>query len=343
MADSYTLSELAEKACAVLQGNPEKRVSGLNTLQEAGENDLAFLANPAYARYLETSRAGAVILAPSEAENYSGDVLVMDNPYLGYARLSVMFDPDRGAESGIHPSAAVHPEANVHPSAAIGPNTVIEAGVQIAEGVRIDSGTVVGHDSVLAANVHLHRNVTICHGVTIGERSVIHAGAVIGGDGFGNAQCDGKWHKIAQIGGVVIGNDVEIGSNTCIDRGALGNTEIHNGARLDNLIQIAHNVVIGENTAIASAVGISGSTKIGKNCTIAGAAGFAGHLTIADGTFISGMAMITRSIKEPGAYASGTGFMDARDWRKNVIRFRQLDSMARRLKKLESKVSDNSK
>lgn len=343
MVVSYTLSELAGQACAELQGNPEKRISGMNTLQEAGENDLAFLANPAYVRYLETTSAAAVILAPDVAENYCGDALVMDNPYLGYARLSAMFDPDRGAEEGIHHSAVVHPEASVHPCAAIGPNAVIEAGVQIAKGVRVDSGTVVGHDSILAADVHLHRNVTICHGVTIGERSIIHAGAIIGGDGFGNAQSEGKWHKIAQIGGVVIGKDVEIGSNTCIDRGALGNTEIHDGARLDNLIQIAHNVVIGENTAIASAVGISGSTKIGKNCTIAGAAGFAGHLTIADGTFISGMAMITRSITEPGAYASGTGFMDARDWRKNVIRFRQLDGMARRLKKLESKLSDSSK
>ena len=335
MAKFYTLSELAEKAGAVLQGDPEKQLSGLNTLQDAQHNELSFLANPAYARYLSDTNAGAVILSPEVAKKYTGDALVLDNPYLGYALLSSLFSTDRGAEAGIHPSAAVHPKAIVHSSAAIGANTVIEAGVQIAENVRIGAGTVVGHDSILSADVHLHRNVTVCHGITIGQRSIIHSGSVIGGDGFGNAQADGKWYKIAQIGGVVIGDDVEIGSNTCIDRGALGNTEIHNGVRLDNLIQIAHNVVIGENTAIASAVGISGSTKIGKNCTIAGAAGFAGHLTIADGTFISGMAMITRSITKPGAYASGTGFMDVRDWRKNVVRFRQLDDMARRLKKLE--------
>ena len=336
MADSYSLSELAEKAGAVVQGNPEKRVSGLNTLQDAGSDELSFLANPAYVRYLETTKAAAVILSPEAAELYRGDALVLENPYLGYARLSVMFTSDRGAEPGVHSSVVVHPEADVHPGAAIGPNVVVEAGVQVAEGARIDSGTVIGHDSVIGTNVHLHRNVTICHGVVIGDRSIIHAGAIIGGDGFGNAHSDGRWYKIAQIGGVVIGKDVEIGSNTCIDRGALGNTEIHDGVRLDNLIQIAHNVVVGENTAIASAVGISGSTKIGKNCTIAGAAGFAGHLTIADNTFIGGMAMITRSITKPGAYASGTGFMDARDWRKNVIRFRQLDSIARRLKKIEN-------
>lgn len=339
MKDYYTLSELAERSGAQLQGNPDRKLSGLNTLQNAREHELSFLANPAYARFLESTRAGAVILSPKDVElhskKYRGDALILDNPYQGYARLSFLFDPDRGGEPGVHPSAVVSDSASVDPTAAIGANVVIEAGVQIEAGVRIDAGTVVGHDSILAADVHLHRNVTICHGVTIGERSIIHAGAVIGGDGFGNAHSEGRWHKIAQIGGVVIGRDVEIGSNTCIDRGALGNTEIHDGARLDNLIQVAHNVMIGENTAIASAVGISGSTKIGKNCTIAGAAGFAGHLTIADNTFISGMAMITRSITKAGAYSSGTGFMDARDWRKNVVRFRQLDDLARRLRRLE--------
>ncbi|OED41830.1 UDP-3-O-(3-hydroxymyristoyl)glucosamine N-acyltransferase [Endozoicomonas sp. (ex Bugula neritina AB1)] len=335
MSKFYTLSELADKAGAVLQGDPDKVLSGLNTLQDAQSNELSFLANPAYARYLGDSKAGAVILSPEAAMDFSGNALVLDNPYLGYARLSVLFNIDRGISVGVHPSALIHPEATIHPTAAIDANVVIEAGVQVANDVRIDAGTVVGHDSVLSSKVHLHRNVTVCHGVVIGQRSIIHSGAVIGCDGFGNAQADGKWYKITQIGGVVIGNDVEVGSNTCIDRGALGNTEIHNGVRLDNLIQIAHNVVIGENTAIAASVGISGSTKIGKNCTIAGKAGFAGHLTIADGTFVGGMAMVTRSITNPGAYASGTGLMDARDWRKNVARFRQLDDIARRLKKLE--------
>ena len=335
MTDVYTLSQLAEKCGARLQGDGDKQVSGLNTLQDAQGHELSFLANPAYARYLETTRAGAVILCPDSASGFAGNALILDNPYLGYARLSSLFDTDRGGNEGIHPSAVVDETAIVDATAAIGASVVIEAGVQIAAGVRIDAGTVVGHDSVLGAGVRLHRNVTVCHGVTIGDRTIIHSGAVIGGDGFGNAHADGRWHKIAQIGGVVIGSDVEIGNNTCIDRGALGNTEIHSGVRLDNLIQIAHNVVIGENTAIAAGVGISGSTKIGKNCTIAGAAGFAGHLTIADGTFISGMAMITRSITRAGSYSSGTGFMESREWRKNVVRFRQLDDLARRVKQLE--------
>ncbi|USE34018.1 UDP-3-O-(3-hydroxymyristoyl)glucosamine N-acyltransferase [Endozoicomonas sp. SCSIO W0465] len=335
MTDVYTLSELAEKCNAQLQGDADKQISGLNTLQHAQGHELSFLANPAYAKYLETTEAGAVILSPDAVSVYSGNVLILDNPYLGYARLSALFDPDRGGNEGIHPSAVVDETATVDSSAAIGANVVIEAGVHIAAGARIDAGTVIGHDSIIGSDVHLHRNVTVCHGVTIGDRTIIHSGAVIGGDGFGNAYADGRWHKIAQIGGVVIGCDVEIGNNTCIDRGALGNTEIHRGVRLDNLIQIAHNVVIGENTAIASGVGISGSTTIGKNCTIAGAAGFAGHLTIADGTFISGMAMITRSITKAGSYSSGTGFMESREWRKNVIRFRQLDDLARRVKQLE--------
>ena len=201
--------------------------------------------------------------------------------------------------------------------------------------MRIDAGVVVGHDAVIGQDTHLARNVTICHGVSIGERVIIHCGAVIGCDGFGNARESGRWHKIAQIGSVIIGNDVEVGSCTCIDRGALGNTVIGDGVRLDNLIQVAHNVVIGKNTAIAASVGISGSTRIGENCTIAGAAGFAGHIEIADNVHIGGMAMVTRSISTPGAYASGTGFMEARDWRKNVIRFRQLDDLAKRIKKLE--------
>ncbi len=335
MTAQYTLSELAQKCGAQVQGDPDKRVSGLNTLQNAQSHELSFLANPAYARYLATTSAGAVILSPEAAGSFTGNALVLANPYLGYAQLSSCFATDRGANVGIHPSAVVDASAFIDPSAAIGANVVIEAGVSIAANVRIDAGTVVGHDSVLGVGVHLHRNVTVCHGVTIGARSIIHCGAVIGSDGFGNAHADGRWHKIAQIGGVVIGCDVEIGTNTCIDRGALGNTEIHDGVRLDNLIQIAHNVIIGENTAIASGVGISGSTKIGKNCTIAGAAGFAGHLTIADGTFISGMAMITRSIPKAGSYSSGTGFMESREWRKNVVRFRQLDDLARRVKKLE--------
>lgn len=332
---SYTLAELAERAGATLKGEPETVITGLNTLQDASASELSFLANPAYARYLETTAAAAVILSPEHGKNFAGQALIMANPYLGYARLSHLFDPARGAGTGIHSSAVISATASVHSNAVIGPQVVIEDGVVIASGVHIEAGAVVGHDSVIGQDTHLGRNVTICHGVTLGERVIIHCGAVIGSDGFGNARENGRWVKIAQIGGVIIGNDVEIGSCTCIDRGALGNTVIGDGARLDNLIQVAHNVVIGKNTAIAATVGISGSTRIGENCTIAGGAGFAGHLEITDNVHIGGMAMVTRSISKPGAYASGTGFMAAQEWRRNAVRFRQLDDLARRLKRLE--------
>ena len=281
-----------------------------------------------------------VVLRPSysprrAAQGYTGNALVLDNPYLGYARASHLFETDKGLPAGIAASAVVSPDAEVHETAAIGDNAVVEAGVVIEAGVRIDAGAVIGHDSVISKDAHICRNVTICHGVFIGQRTIIHANAVIGADGFGNAHADGHWHKIAQIGGVVIGDDVEIGSCTCIDRGALGDTVIKNGARLDNLIQIAHNVVVGENTAIAANVGISGSTVVGKNCTIAGAAGLAGHITIADNVHLGGMAMVTKSVNKSGAYASGTGLMEAGEWRRNAVRFRKLDDMARRVRLLD--------
>ncbi|WP_257255297.1 MULTISPECIES: UDP-3-O-(3-hydroxymyristoyl)glucosamine N-acyltransferase [unclassified Endozoicomonas] len=337
---SFTLSELADRADAELKGNPGECIFGLNTLQDAVSGELAFLANPAYARYLKNTGASAVILAPAQAETWAGNALVLDNPYLGYAALSHLFDTDKGQPEGVHPSAVIASDAEIHPSAAIGPKVVVESGTQISEGVRIDSGAVIGHDTVIGKNSHVCRNVSICHGVFIGERCIIHANAVIGADGFGNACLDGRWHKIAQIGGVVIGNDVEIGSCTCIDRGALGDTVIHDGVRIDNLVQIAHNVVIGKHTAIAANVGISGSTRVGEYCTIAGASGLAGHITIADHVHLSGMAMVTKSISRSGAYASGTGMMEVAEWRKNAVRFRKLDDMAKRLKQCERRLDE---
>ncbi len=331
----YTLRELAEVLGAQLQGDGALVITGLNTLKEATGQELSFLANPVYARYLSSTEAGAVILAPASAADFSGNALIVDNPYLGYARLSHFFKTAAEVPVGIDASATVSPDAQIHPEAAIGPGVVIEAGVMVARGVTVAAGAVIGHDSIIGEETRIARNVTVCHGVSIGKRVIIHPGAVIGSDGFGNAQDKGQWVKIAQIGGVLIGDDVEIGANTCIDRGALGDTIVGDGVRLDNLIQVAHNVVIGKNTAIASLAGISGSTQIGENCTIAGSAGFAGHLTIADNTHIGGMAMVTGSIKKAGVYASGTGFMEAREWRKNAVRFRQLDNLARRVKRLE--------
>ena len=337
---SYTLSELAERVGAELKGDAGEQISGLNTLQDATAGELAFLANPAYARYLENTGASAVILTPAQAEAWAGNALILDNPYLGYASLSHLFDTDRGQPEGVHSTAVLAEDVQIHPTAAIGSGVVVESGAQISQGVRIDAGAIIGHDSVIGEGSHICRNVTVCHGVFIGKRSIIHANAVIGADGFGHARSDGQWHKIAQIGGVIIGDDVEIGSCACIDRGALGDTVIHDGVRIDNLVQIAHNVVIGKHTAIAANVGVSGSTKVGENCTIAGASGLAGHITIADHVHLSGMAMVTKSITRSGAYASGTGLMDAGEWRKNAVRFRKLDDMAKRLKQCERRLED---
>ncbi|MDP0589808.1 MAG: UDP-3-O-(3-hydroxymyristoyl)glucosamine N-acyltransferase [Candidatus Endonucleobacter bathymodioli] len=335
--DSYTLGNLAEFAGSRLVGDARRVIFGINTLQDAGEGDLSFLASPAYARYLNTTKAAAVILAPDRVAEFCGNMLVLDNPYLGYAKVSHLFNPDKGLTAGVHSSAVVSTDTDIHSDVAIGPNVVIEGGVVIGSGVRIDAGVVIGHDTVIGRDTHLSRNVTICHGVAIGERVIIHPGAVIGSDGFGNARDKDKWCKIAQIGGVIIGDDVEVGSCTCIDRGALGDTVIGDGVRLDNLIQIAHNVIVGKNTAIAASVGISGSTRIGENCTIGGQAGFAGHIDIADSVHVGGMAMVTRSISHPGSYSSGTGLMKAREWRKSVVRFRKLDDLAKRLKRLENR------
>ncbi len=332
----YTLLELADFLQAELKGEPEYIVSGLSTLQDARPESLAFLANPAYAKYLPETQAGAVILSPDMAAGFAGNAIVMDNPYLGFARVSCLFDAGNGEQVGIHPSAVVAESATVDPQAWIGPNSVVEAGAEIAAGARILGSCYIGQHSCVGADTVLKANVTLYHGVTVGARCIIHAGAVLGSDGFGFAHANGEWIKIAQLGGVVIGNDVEIGANTAIDRGALGNTVIHDGVKLDNLIQIAHNVEIGRNTAIAGNVGISGSTKVGSGCTIAGGSSLAGHLTIADNVHIAGVAMITKSINGPGEWSSGgIGMMPVKEWRKNTVRFRQLDDMARRLKVLE--------
>ena len=332
----YTLSELADFLQVEVQGNAECTVGGLSTLQDAEPGTLSFLANPAYEKYLSDSKASAVILSPDMAKGFNGNALVMSNPYLGFAKVSRLFEAGDGEQVGIHPSAVVADSATVDSTAWVGPGVVVEDGVDVQARARILGGCFIGQNCQIGEDTILKANVTLCHGVAVGARGIIHSGAVLGSDGFGFAHAAGEWIKIAQLGGVIIGDDVEIGANTVIDRGALDNTVIHDGVKLDNLIQIAHNVEIGCNTAIAANVGISGSTKVGSGCTIAGGSGLAGHLTIADNVHIAGMAMITKSITKAGAWSSaGIGTMPVKDWRKNTVRFRQLDDMARRLRSLE--------
>lgn len=332
---SLSLAEIAEFLGGELRGDPARTIHAINTLQDAGPGEISFLANPAYAKYLPQTRASAVLVRPKEADLCTSDVIVLDNPYLGYAKLSRLFERELTQSSGIHPSAVVHPQAKVAESAVIGPGVVIAAGAVIGERVRLIANVYVGEDSLIGDDCHLHPNVSLYAGVTLGQRVIVHSGAVIGSDGFGFANEAGRWERIAQLGGVVIGDDVVIGAGTTIDRGALDDTVIEQGVILDNQIQIAHNVRIGARTAIAACTGISGSTRIGRYCVIAGAVGIAGHLEIVDKVQITGMTMVTHSIREPGVYSSGVPIEPNAKWRKNAARFRQLDELARRIRQLE--------
>lgn len=340
MTVTIKLGQLAEFLGATLRGDSEQQITGLATLQEAGPAQLSFLANPQYRKYLAGSQAAALLLKEADAEGFAGNALVVPDPYLAYARLSHLFDPKPKAPAGIHPSAVIAADAVVDPTASIGPFVVIEAGARIGAQVTLGAHCVIGARSEIGEGGWLAPRVTLYHDVRIGKRVVIQSGAVLGGEGFGFANEKGIWQKIAQIGGVTIGDDVEIGVNTAIDRGALADTVIGNGVKLDNQIQIAHNVQVGDHTAMAACVGISGSTKIGKHCMLAGGVGLVGHIDICDNVFLTGMTMVTHSITEPGAYSSGTAMQPAAEWRKSAARIRQLDDIARRLKQLEKRVGE---
>ncbi|MBT2295430.1 UDP-3-O-(3-hydroxymyristoyl)glucosamine N-acyltransferase [Pseudomonas fluorescens] len=340
MTATIKLGQLAEFLGATLRGDPEKVITGLATLQEAGPAQLSFLANPQYRKYLAESRAAALLLKPADADGFAGDALIVPDPYLAYARISHLFDPKPKSASGIHPSAVIAADAVVDPTASVGPFVVVESAARIGPGVTLGAHCFIGARCEIGEGGWLAPRVTLYHDVRIGKRVVIQSGAVLGGEGFGFAKEKGIWQKIAQIGGVTIGDDVEIGVNTAVDRGALADTVIGNGVKLDNQIQIAHNVQVGDHTAMAACVGISGSTRIGKHCMLAGGVGLVGHIDICDNVFLTGMTMVTHSITEPGAYSSGTAMQPAAEWRKSAARIRQLDDIARRLRQLEKRVGD---
>ncbi|MEH6467515.1 MAG: UDP-3-O-(3-hydroxymyristoyl)glucosamine N-acyltransferase [Porticoccus sp.] len=338
MSHCCSLSDIAAHIGAELQGDADCQISGLNTLREAGPSELTFLSNQTYRQYLAETIAGAVILDVDSASEYPGNRLVMDNPYLGYALASAMFDTSPVPQPGIHPSAVAASSTRIGDNVAVGPNAVLGENVVIGAGSLIGAGVTIGDGSVIGDNCRISANVSIYHGVTIGDQVTIHSGAVIGADGFGFAHSQGRWVKIYQLGGVVIGSRVEIGACTTIDRGALDDTVIEDGVILDNHVQIAHNARVGENTAMAGCSGISGSTVVGKNCIFAGQSGVVGHVTICDGVHLTGGTIVTKSLTEPGSYSSGTAFSKSDDWRKNAVRFNQLDDLARRLRQLEKKL-----
>ena len=330
-------SQIAQSIGAELHG-PDVPLSRVAELDDADAGSLSFMALAKYRDRLRRSRAGAVIVAPANADQVSCACLVSDNPYLAFARAAELLHPRRRALAGIHASAVVDASADVDASASIGPLCVIESGVVIGPRVELGPGCIVRADSRIAADSRLVAGVTVCECSIIGERALLHPGAVIGREGFGFAKDGERWVRIPQLGRVRLGNDVEVGVHSAIDRGALGETLICDGVKIDNLIQIGHNVSIGENTAMAACSGISGSTRIGRNCTIAGAVGMAGHLEIGDDVHFTGMAMVTRSFAEAGVYSSGIPAMPSNDWRRNVARFRHLDELTKRVKRLEDRL-----
>ena len=339
-----TLEKLAELTGSKVKGDGSYQLQGVMSLEEAGEGEISFVSSPKYKKYLEASKASAVILSPALAKDYSGNALINDDPYLTFAKTVSIFHAKNLPSSSIHSSAVIAENAEISKQANIAANVVIESGVIIEEDVTVGAGSFIGENSVLKKNVQLFPNVTLYSDTKIGRNSIIHSGAVIGADGFGFApQKDKSWYKILQVGNVVIGSDVEIGANTTIDRAALGSTEIANGVKLDNQIQISHNVKIDEHTIIAGGALIAGSTKIGKRCQIGGAAAIAGHLTIADNVIISGRAMVISSINKAGVYTSGIVIEENKKWRRNAARFRQLDEMAKTIKRLEKKLEEREK
>jgi len=335
---AHSLADIAQALGAELRGDGSRLIHGLATLEAASEGTLTFLSNPAYARHLASTGASAVILRGELADQAKTDCLVLENPYLGYATISHWFDPAPVPSAGVHPSAAIAPDVRIPASVYIGPFVVVEEGVVLEENVIIGAGSVVGARCRIGRATQLRPRVTLGHDVSVGERCLLLSGCVVGSDGFGFApDAKGHWHRIAQIGGVILGDDVEIGANTTVDRGALEPTRIGNGVKIDNLVQIAHNVSIGDHSAMAAQVGIAGSTRIGRHCVFGGASGINGHLAIADGVQLTGMSMVTSNLDEAGVYSSGVPAQPNLQWRKNAARYRQLDRMARRLKELEKK------
>lgn len=334
-----TLGQLAEIAGATLRGDPARRINHVATLQEAGEGAISFLANRRYKEFLAGTRASAVILDDADAADCPADCLVTDNPYLAHALVVTALYPSARPAAGIHPSAVVDPTARVASGAVIGPNCHVGAGSVIEDGVVIGPGCVLLEDVFIGRDSQLVAAVTLCAGTRLGQRCLIHPGAVIGGDGFGLANDQGAWVKVPQVGCAILGNDVEVGSCSSIDRGAIGDTVIADGVKIDSQVHVAHNVHIGQHTAIAGCAAIAGSSHVGAYCTIAGGAGITGHVELTDHVHVSGVTSVTRSITKPGVYTGTVPAMEHAVWLKNFARLRHLDDMARRVKAIEQELA----
>ena len=329
------LAELAVRFGCELRGDPEATVERVAPLADAGPGELAFLANPRYRRHLAGTRATAVVLDASAAEACPTSALVARNPYATYARIAGLLHPVAPTTPGRHASAVIEDGALVDGSAWIGPQCFVARGARIGPRVCVGPGSIVLANASIGADTRLIARVTICENARLGQRCVVHPGAVIGADGFGHAPDTDGYVKVPQLGAVAIGDDVDIGCNTTIDRGAIGDTVISDGVKIDNLVQVGHNVHIGEHTVIAACSGISGSAVIGRRCMLGGMVGVVGHLEICDDVAVTGRTMVSSSIRRPGVYSSGLPADEAPRFRRNAARFRTLDELAKRVRRLE--------
>lgn len=337
----YSLKQLSELLAAELVGDGAITISSIAPLATSTAGQASFIVSPKFRAALKLCQASVVLLKTSDLEFCATNALVVKDPYVAYAKLAQLLDTTPEVASNIASSAVIADTAAVAESAAIGANAVIAAGVELAANVQIGAGVVIAEGVTIGANTKIMPNVTIYHGVQIGSDCVVHSNTVIGSDGFGYANDAGSWVKIPQVGTVIIGDRVEIGASSTIDRGALDNTILGDGVIIDNQCQIAHNVEIGDNTAFAGFASVAGSTKIGRNCFIGGAAAINGHITICDQVQVTGMSMVAKSIKTPGVYSSGIPAQPNREWRKMVTRTMKIDDMYRRLQQLEQQLESD--
>ncbi|MCG7545106.1 UDP-3-O-(3-hydroxymyristoyl)glucosamine N-acyltransferase [Pseudoalteromonas sp. MM17-2] len=333
-----TLANIAQHLGAELVGDQGLQIDGIQTLEKAGPKHISFLANKKYRSALNTTQAGAVILSANDAEHYDGNKVICADPYVAYAKLAQLLDTTPAAAQGVHPSAVISSEATVSESANIGPFVVVEAGAHIGEHAQIGSHCFIGANARIGAGTKLWNNVTVYHEVNIGAQCLIQANTVVGADGFGYANEQGQWVKIPQLGSVIIGDRVEIGASTTIDRGAIDDTLIHDNVIIDNQCQIAHNVEICEGTAIAGCTVVAGSTKIGRYCQIGGLSAITGHVEICDKVVLTGMNMVTSGINEPGIYSSGVPHSKNKEWRRTIAHLRNIGDMHKRIKSIEAQL-----
>lgn len=337
--NGYTLGELARLLDVELSGDPGIRVHGLATLANAGPDRLSFLSNPGYAAQLASTRAAAVIVHPDHADEAPCPCLLSPSPYVSYAQASQLFAALSAppGDAAIDGTAVISSRASLGQQVSVGPHAVIEAGARIGDGCRIGAGCYIGVDSELGADCRLHPNATIYHDVRLGSRALLHSGVVIGADGFGFAFDGRRSVRIAQLGGVRIGDDLDLGAGSTIDRGAIEHTTLGHGVKIDNQVQIGHNCDIGDHTVICGCTAIAGSARIGRYCNIGGAVGIVGHIRISDRVTVSAMSLVSQSIERPGVYSSGTLLQDSRQWKKNAIRLSRLDDLNRRVQDLEKR------